>query len=100
MELLLKHSVVIRKICDYPDRVKCYNNQTLDNCDDGIYAVPGNCSQYKICKNGEINYFNCDSNLLFDYITSECINPSDAKCLSLSTDTLEKEPKSFYLYIF
>lgn len=87
----------IRKLCDNPEKTACFNGQTLETCNDGIYGVHGNCTQYKVCKNNEFTYERCDSNLLFDYITMECINPSDAKCLP-SVEPIDTDLKSYTLF--
>ncbi len=47
---------------------------------DDLTGIPDDCTKYIKCVNGSMQTPNCFGSLNFDFITEQCINPSDAIC--------------------
>jgi len=88
----------LNKRCEDSNTARCYlpNPSTVDTqtrstsqptvpqipCSqlEDLTGIPDDCSKYIKCENGLLVTPNCFGSLNFDFITENCINPSDAIC--------------------
>jgi len=64
--------------CDYPDNVMC--DLTCIGKPDGQYPHPNDCALFVICKDENLEVFQCPSPLLFNPETSRCEFPESVQC--------------------
>ena len=89
------------KICDIPEKVECFpgslNPKTTDKptlgttmisqlnstcrSSDGLFGLPGDCTKYKECLDGQFQVKTCGDDLYFDQINQKCTN-TKANCIS------------------
>ncbi len=68
---------------------KSFTPSELPECNENDDLV-GNfmdCKKYKRCINGQIFYYDCPQEYVFDIITKKCTIESDARCLNCKSSS-------------